>query len=304
MTSFVVPGQLITSEHGYLRGHGSFLKESPDGPLLISSIAGQIERVNKLISVKPLKSRYVGEVGDLVVGRVTTVDSKRWKVDISAQKDAMLQLSSVTLPGGVQRMRTYEDQLQMRTLFVEGDLVCAEIQNINSDGIAALHTRSLKYGKLENGQLTVVPAILVKRLPKHYVSLPFGVDIIFGKNGLIWVTRTLPQSWKAAIENEQSSGAVADVTAGVGRSLDDSMPQSADVLQRLKARHAATPLLREECLNIARVCNCIQALSFHAITISPDNIIHAHQRSLELKFQPKDLLLEEHSTRIVEHLAK
>ena len=82
--------------------------------MLVSSTAGQIQRINKLISVKPIKSRYIGEVGDLVVGRISTVDSKRWKVDILAQKDAQLQLSSVNLPGGVQRMRTYEDQLQMR----------------------------------------------------------------------------------------------------------------------------------------------------------------------------------------------
>jgi exosome complex RNA-binding protein Rrp4 len=32
--------------------------------------------------------------------------------------------------GGVQRMRTTEDQLQMRTLFTECDLISAEIQNI------------------------------------------------------------------------------------------------------------------------------------------------------------------------------
>jgi exosome complex component RRP4 len=30
----------------------------------------------------------------------------------------------------------------------------------------SLHTRSLKYGKLENGQLMVVPSALVKRLPQ------------------------------------------------------------------------------------------------------------------------------------------
>lgn len=35
----------------------------------------------------------------------------------------MLQLASVNLPGGVQRMRTYEDQLQMRSLFCEYDLI-------------------------------------------------------------------------------------------------------------------------------------------------------------------------------------
>jgi exosome complex component RRP4 len=48
---------------------------------------------------------------------------KRWKVEIAGQREAVLQLSAVNLPGGVQRMRTYEDQLSMRTLFSENDLV-------------------------------------------------------------------------------------------------------------------------------------------------------------------------------------
>lgn len=43
--------------------------------------------------------RYIPEVGDLVVGVVTQVGSKMWKVDVGGQKDASLQLSSVNLPG-------------------------------------------------------------------------------------------------------------------------------------------------------------------------------------------------------------
>ena len=70
MSDFVVPGQPITSETGYLRGHGAYIKsadneESNEGGastgmagVLISSVAGRIVRVNKLISVKPLRSRY------------------------------------------------------------------------------------------------------------------------------------------------------------------------------------------------------------------------------------------------------
>ena len=84
----------------------------------------------------------------------------------------------------------------MKTLFKENDLISAEIQNISSDGVVSLHTRSLKYGKLENGQLIVVPSILVKRLPQHYISLPTGIDIILGKNGFIWITRSIPEEWK------------------------------------------------------------------------------------------------------------
>jgi exosome complex component RRP4 len=55
----VAPGQPITTEPGFLRGHGSFVEEITEGSQLVACVAGQIERVNKLITVKPLKSRYI-----------------------------------------------------------------------------------------------------------------------------------------------------------------------------------------------------------------------------------------------------
>jgi exosome complex component RRP4 len=60
-----------------------------------------VERVNKLITVRPLKARYMPEVGDVVVGRITEVAANRWRVDINARSDAHLFLSGVNLPGGV-----------------------------------------------------------------------------------------------------------------------------------------------------------------------------------------------------------
>lgn len=53
-----------------------------------------------MISIRPLKSRYNGEVGDVVVGRITDVQQKRWKVDTNSRLDSVLLLSSVNLPGG------------------------------------------------------------------------------------------------------------------------------------------------------------------------------------------------------------
>ena len=58
--------------------------------------------MNKLVSVRPLSSRYVAELGDVVVGRVADVAGKRWKVDVAAQQAAVLMLSAVNLPGGIQ----------------------------------------------------------------------------------------------------------------------------------------------------------------------------------------------------------
>jgi len=49
-----------------------------------------------------LTIRYTPEVGDLVIGRIVEVGPSRWKVDANARQDAILMLSSVNLPGGIQ----------------------------------------------------------------------------------------------------------------------------------------------------------------------------------------------------------
>ena len=78
---------------------------------LFASVAGVVERVNKLISVTPVKTRYNGEIGDVVVGRIVEVQQKRWKVDINSRLVAVLMLSSVNLPGGELRRGSAEEEL-------------------------------------------------------------------------------------------------------------------------------------------------------------------------------------------------
>ena len=125
-------------------GHGTLMR----GTTLVATVSGFIERVNKLVSVRPLNARYSGEIGDVVIGRVLEVADKRWRLDLNSRQNANLMLSSVNLPGGVQRRRTDADSLQMRSLYCEDDLVSAEVQQLMSDGAISLHTRSLKYGKV------------------------------------------------------------------------------------------------------------------------------------------------------------
>jgi exosome complex component RRP4 len=53
------------------RGHGTYASlESSD---IVASLAGTIQKTNKLLSVKPLRARYNPEIGDLVVGRIVEV---------------------------------------------------------------------------------------------------------------------------------------------------------------------------------------------------------------------------------------
>jgi exosome complex component RRP4 len=45
-----------------------------------------------------------------------------------------LHLSAVTLPNAQQRKRTAADQLQMREIFTEQDLLSAEVHELHRDG--------------------------------------------------------------------------------------------------------------------------------------------------------------------------
>jgi exosome complex component RRP4 len=158
----------------------------------VASLCGTVSRVNRLISVAPVRTRYAPEVGDLVVGRIADVSAgqRRWRVELGARQLAALALASVNLPGGVQRRKLEADELQMRQFFQEQDLLVAEVQSSFADGSVALHTRSLRYGKLRNGALALVQPVLVQRLKSHFVTLPQAdVDLTIGLNGYVWVSK-------------------------------------------------------------------------------------------------------------------
>lgn len=70
-----------------------------DGSLK-ATVAGVEQNINKLVTVSPLRCRYNGEIGDVIIGRVTELVHKRWKIDINARLDAVLLLTSIQLPGG------------------------------------------------------------------------------------------------------------------------------------------------------------------------------------------------------------
>jgi exosome complex component RRP4 len=268
----VTPGQVISTDTGaFLRGHGTYLSNHQ----LIASVAGVVEKVNQLISVRPLVSRYIGEVGDIIVGRITEVGNKRWKVDVNGQQDASLMLSAVNLPGGAQRRRTYEDQLQMRTFFIENDLISAEIQEVRYDGTLSLHTRSLKYGKLENGQFIQVSPSLVKRMKQHMISLDngkLGIDLILGNNGYIWISRSMN-----ALDETHPELILEE---GPG-----TLDTRAEILAKKRQVHAQTPMSYQDRLKIARVYKAITLLNEKFRLISPESILSIYENLVEMEEQ-------------------
>lgn len=77
LTSIVTPGEVVTSDPQWMRGHGTYLAETEEsegvGMSIVATVAGTVTKVNKLLSVKPLRARYTPDIGDLVVGRIVEV---------------------------------------------------------------------------------------------------------------------------------------------------------------------------------------------------------------------------------------
>ncbi|XP_060551302.1 exosome complex component RRP4-like [Ruditapes philippinarum] len=260
LSNLVTPGDVITSDTGFMRGHGTFMEDGRHH----ASVAGVVQRVNKLICVKPLKTRYNGEVGDIVVGRILEVGLKRWKVDTHAKLDSVLMLSSVNLPGGELRRRSEEDEKLMRHYLKEGDLISAEVQSVYSDGSLSLHTRSLKYGKLGQGSLYLVSPSLIKRRKTHFHYLPCGATVILGNNGYVWICPT--------------EGEVSEQTGGYEQNLE--------------------PVLRADREVVARLGNCVQALADHKMMLFDTSILYTYEASL--KFPIKDIMKPEVKTEIID----
>ncbi|KAI7338966.1 hypothetical protein KC315_g1497, partial [Hortaea werneckii] len=122
--TIITPGQTVTDDPQWMRGHGTFTEG--DSVSIRSTLAGTLQKTNKLLSVVPLRARYTPEIGDLVIGRIVEVQSRRWKVDVAAPLLANLMLSSINLPGGALRKRTSVDELNIRAFFGEGELLVAE----------------------------------------------------------------------------------------------------------------------------------------------------------------------------------
>lgn len=229
-------------------------------------MAGTIQKTNKLLSVRPLRARYTPEIGDLVVGRIIEVQSKRWRVDVGAPVLAGLPLSAINLPGGILRKRTETDELQIRTFFSEGDLLVAEVQSLHQDGSAGLHTRSLKYGKLRNGVFMSVSGtgggggVARARRQVWTIDTAYGgkIDVILGVNGYIWISKHVePAGEDVSITRIEES-----ISSTVYSSQNDEIP----------------PETRRE---IARIRGVIQSLVEDGQGVDEDMVMKGYKEAID-----------------------
>ncbi|QRW02864.1 exosome complex component RRP40 [Ceratobasidium sp. AG-Ba] len=139
-------------------------------------------------------------VGDLVVGRIAEVQNKRWKVDVNSRQDGLLLLSSVNLPGGVQRRKLESDELQMRTFFEEAPR-------------------------------------LIRRLKSHFFTLPCGVDVIMGLNGYIWVSKHVKEMNQVGEEGFDAEAVYSNKNDSIDTTTLRAIARVSNVIRSLARSH-------------------------------------------------------------------
>lgn len=263
--NIITPGQTVTDDPQWMRGHGTFsIGESTE---IRSTLAGTLQKTNKLLSVVPLRARYNPEIGDLVIGRIVEVQSRRWKVDVAAPLLANLALSSINLPGGTLRRRTSVDELNIRSFFGEGEILVAEVQQLFHDGSATLHTRSLKYGKLRNGYFMAVSGMGggagVVRSKRQIFTVQTAqggeVDLLLGVNGYIWIAKHSEEKKEEVGLNRLEEVATTSMYSS----------QNDDIAAET----------RQE---IAKIAGCIRALVERGVKVDEDTVRRAYDAALEL----------------------
>ncbi|KAH6766327.1 ribosomal RNA processing 4 [Perilla frutescens var. hirtella] len=275
----------VNYEDAILKGHGT---AEMDGRV-VATLCGVVERVNKLVYVRPLRARYKPEIGDIIIGRVIEVAPKRWRLEINFSQDAVLMLSSMNLPDGIQRRRTAVDELNMRSIFEENDVICAEVRGFQHDGCLHLQARSQKYGKLKSGQLLTIPPYLVKRRKQHFHYLDqYGIDLILGCNGFIWV------------------GEHVEVRDDMVEDLSDKSEQqnmkSWNTVGDEEVEETYTPPDTRQ--NICRTANAIRVLSTLGVMVAVEVITEIVDLSTSMNLDVHEMLGAEFSVIVAEKEAE
>ncbi|XP_018715512.2 exosome complex component RRP4 homolog [Eucalyptus grandis] len=275
----------VNYEDGFLKGHGTTELNGE----VVATVCGVVERVNKLVYVRTLRARYKPEVGDIIVGRVIEVAPKRWRLDINYSQDAVLMLSSINLPDGIQRRRTAEDELNMRSIFEENDVICAEVRGFQHDGLH-LQARSQKYGKLQRGQLLSIPSYLVKRRKQHWHHLDeYGIDLILGCNGFVWVGEHVETKDEMLVDQADKPDSQTSKTNDHSTSLEGQ-------------EQTYTPLETRQ--NICRIANAIRVLSMLGFVVTIEVVMEVVNLGVSQNMDTHEMLGSEFCVLVAEREAE
>ena len=175
----VIPGEVIVEGDEYLPGDST---EKRNGKIYALRY-GLAEEQNSLIKIIPLSGVYTPRRGNVVIGKVESLNQSGWMIDIGAPDSAFLSMMEVP---------RYVNKDAMEEVLDIGEMVIAKIWTINKRGID-LSTKSRGLGKIEEGLIFNVNPNKVPRIIGKEGSMiklikdNTGCDIQIGQNGTVLI---------------------------------------------------------------------------------------------------------------------
>ncbi|MBE8539794.1 exosome complex RNA-binding protein Rrp4 [Geoglobus acetivorans] len=176
----VLPGELLAS-NPKVAGAGTYV----DKGKVYAKFLGLLDKSETSVRVIPLKGRYIPSVGDVVIGIVREVTSNGWAVDINSPYQGFLPAAENP---EMRPNRKPNDILEI------GDIIIAKVTNIDPKMKVTLTMkdrmcRAVRFGRIVPINPARVPRVIGKggSMIKLFKT-ELGVQIIVGKNGLIWIS--------------------------------------------------------------------------------------------------------------------
>ncbi len=176
----VLPGELLAS-NPKVAGSGTYIENGR----VYAKFLGLLDKTDTSVRVIPLKGRYIPSVGDVVIGVVREVTGNGWVVDINSPYQGFLP---VTENPEMKPSKKPNDVLDI------DDIIIAKVMNIDPKMKVTLTMkdrmcRAVRFGRIIGINPARVPRVIGKKgsMIKLFKT-KLGVQIVVGKNGLIWVS--------------------------------------------------------------------------------------------------------------------
>ncbi|WP_457590854.1 exosome complex RNA-binding protein Rrp4 [Geoglobus sp.] len=178
--AIVLPGELLAT-NPRVAGSGTYVENGK----VYAKFLGLLDKTDTAVRVIPLKGRYIPSIGDVVIGIVREVTANGWIVDINSPYQGFLPVAENP---EMRPNRKPNDVLDI------DDVIIAKVINIDPKMKVTLTMkdkmcRAVRFGRIVAINPARVPRVIGKKgsMIKLFKT-ELGVQIIVGKNGLIWVS--------------------------------------------------------------------------------------------------------------------
>ncbi len=180
MRSIVLPGDLLAT-NPKVAGSGTYV----EGGKVYAKFLGLLDKTDTSVRVIPLRGKYIPSIGDVVIGIVREVTANGWVVDINSPYQGFLPLSENP---NVRPNKKPNEVLEI------DDIIIAKVTNIDPKMKVTLTMkdkmcRAVRFGRVIAINPARVPRVIGKKgsMIKMFKT-ELGVQIVVGKNGLIWAS--------------------------------------------------------------------------------------------------------------------